>query len=175
MDELSASFRPEGGTMLLSDLTGQTFGRLTVVELVGVDRHRKRRWRCRCECGSEVQPTTSDLRSGHTASCGCTKRERFASMRGASHPNWSGDAISYLGMHKRITGTRGRASAHPCACGQPAEEWAYGGGCPDERRRAHASNGSVCAYCPHPDCYEPMCKPCHRRVDGERRAAIRCS
>jgi hypothetical protein len=59
------------------DLTGQTFGRLTVVALDPVrDNGGKRRWRCVCDCGAEKVVMRSSLRKGTTVSCGCSKRDR---------------------------------------------------------------------------------------------------
>ncbi len=52
------------------DLTGQVFGRLTVLEYIGSSR-----WRSRCSCGNETTPVTSSLRSGATQSCGCLALE----------------------------------------------------------------------------------------------------
>ncbi len=52
------------------DLTGQRFGRLTVLapaENIG----SKTAWRCRCDCGREVRVKTYSLRSGRTTNCGC--------------------------------------------------------------------------------------------------------
>lgn len=52
------------------DLTGQRFGKLTVLrqaENIG----NRTAWVCRCDCGRETVVLTSRLRSGHTASCGC--------------------------------------------------------------------------------------------------------
>lgn len=52
------------------DLTGQRYGRLTVIAPaphVG----RRTAWRCRCDCGRETVVTSGHLRSGHTSSCGC--------------------------------------------------------------------------------------------------------
>ena len=52
------------------DLTGQRFGKLTVLERtenIGTSAG----WRCRCDCGKETVVRTGALRSGHTKSCGC--------------------------------------------------------------------------------------------------------
>ena len=58
------------------DLTGQTFGKLTVLCQDHSEKHRKAiRWRCRCQCGRETVVTGSDLRSGNTQSCGQCKYE----------------------------------------------------------------------------------------------------
>jgi len=51
------------------DLTGQVFGRLTVLE-----RRPASTWRCRCECGKETLVQTGSLRNGRTRSCGCGRR-----------------------------------------------------------------------------------------------------
>lgn len=57
------------------DLTGQTFGRLTVEADAGTS-HGHSMWRCRCSCGSSHVAMACSLRSGKTVSCGCLKRER---------------------------------------------------------------------------------------------------
>ena len=58
-----------------SDITGQAFGRLTVIRYVGTNRDRKAQWLCRCECGEDATVTGKSLRSGITTSCGCYTRE----------------------------------------------------------------------------------------------------
>lgn len=51
------------------DLTGQTFGKLTVKEKT---RHKNRvAWLCECECGNTTTVITHSLTSGNTSSCGC--------------------------------------------------------------------------------------------------------
>ena len=54
------------------DLTGQRFGKLTVLrpaENIG----RRTAWRCRCDCGQEITAMTLDLRRGRRTSCGCDR------------------------------------------------------------------------------------------------------
>lgn len=53
------------------DITGQTFGRLTAISLIGSKVGVSAVWRCRCECGAEVTKQSRDLRRGHAVSCGC--------------------------------------------------------------------------------------------------------
>lgn len=65
------------------DLAGQKFGRLTAVEATRT-LGNKRAWRCRCECGREVVSATGNLTNGHTASCGCLRRE-LTSKRCKTH------------------------------------------------------------------------------------------
>ena len=64
----------------LIDLSGQRFHRLTVVARVANSRHGNARWLCRCECGAQVEVAACNLKSGHSKSCGCLRRE-FASAR----------------------------------------------------------------------------------------------
>ena len=54
----------------LMDLTGQTYGRLTVLR-EGEKKLKQRTWVCKCSCGSIVTVSQINLRSGSTKSCGC--------------------------------------------------------------------------------------------------------
>lgn len=60
------------------DLTGQRFGRLTVVEEAPKSSHGNRRWRCECDCGTICFVETGDLTGLRQKSCGCFKKERTA-------------------------------------------------------------------------------------------------
>ena len=57
--------------MKLNDLTGQQFGRLTVISRV--PDVQPTRWLCRCICGKEVEVFASNLTRHHTTSCGCAR------------------------------------------------------------------------------------------------------
>lgn len=61
--------------MKLVDITGRTFGRLTVQSKHG-HRGKDVTWLCLCECGNQVIASGSDLKSGNTKSCGCFHKER---------------------------------------------------------------------------------------------------
>ena len=55
-----------------SNLIGQRFGLLTVIERVLPNTTaNKTRWRCLCACGNETVAVGGDLKSGNTTSCGC--------------------------------------------------------------------------------------------------------
>ena len=60
--------------MKLIDLTGQTFGRLTVLVYKGSSK-----WLCECSCTKHNQVTVQgfNLKSGNTKSCGCYQKERI--------------------------------------------------------------------------------------------------
>jgi len=53
------------------DLTGQKFGRLTVIKLIRINKHRKPVWLCQCKCGNKTEVAGTNLKSGNTQSCGC--------------------------------------------------------------------------------------------------------
>ena len=69
---------PSSGDLMgrIIDIKGQRFGRLTAVQMLGLDQHHKTRWLCRCDCGGETITTITTLRRGSSQSCGCFQRER---------------------------------------------------------------------------------------------------
>lgn len=54
--------------------TGDKYGRLMVLREIGFIDSR-RRFLCRCDCGKDIHADGAKLRSGHTKSCGCYKRD----------------------------------------------------------------------------------------------------
>lgn len=58
------------GKSLHKDLVGKKFGRLSVVEYAGLDKHGGVMWRCICDCGKEKIVMAQNLRNGRTKSCG---------------------------------------------------------------------------------------------------------
>lgn len=68
------------------DLTGQIFGRLTIVEYNSKDKSGQAKWLCKCECENYIIVTGGDLRKGHTKSCGCLRTENII-KRSTKHNN----------------------------------------------------------------------------------------
>lgn len=62
----------------IKDLTGQKFGKLTVIKQSEIRKNNKVTWECKCDCGNPniVYVNTSNLNNGGTKSCGCIKRKR---------------------------------------------------------------------------------------------------
>ncbi len=58
------------------DIKNQRFNRLVALEIVGKNNDRANVWRCICDCGNETNTSASRLRSGHTKSCGCLRKEK---------------------------------------------------------------------------------------------------
>lgn len=61
------------------DMTGQRFGRLTVIKRVPLERPlsngQRSGWLCKCDCGRETVVQRKELLSGDTQSCGCLLRD----------------------------------------------------------------------------------------------------
>ena len=58
------------------NLTGQIFGRLTVIEPdTGRTTSRRKYWKCLCECGTEKSVSLGNLTSENIKSCGCLRKE----------------------------------------------------------------------------------------------------
>lgn len=81
------------------DLTGQRFGRLVVICENGRTKCRNVMWLCKCDCGSEVTVLSNHLRNGHTSSCGCLAREKFAEIS-TKH----GLSVSHLRLYNTVYG-----------------------------------------------------------------------
>ena len=65
----------------IRDLTGQTFGKLTVVSFAGSSSNRSAMWLCKCECGTEKAVRGDNLTSGSTKSCGCLSESKHRQIR----------------------------------------------------------------------------------------------
>ena len=60
----------------LIDLTGQRFGRLTVIEKAASEKGcTNARWRCVCDCGRKTIVRSTTLRKGQSTSCGCFRSD----------------------------------------------------------------------------------------------------
>jgi hypothetical protein len=77
---------------VLSDLTGNKYARLTVIEYRGASS-----WLCKCDCGNELIVRNGDLSTGNTKSCGCLGRDVLTkrnTTHGLSHTKeysvWAG-------------------------------------------------------------------------------------
>lgn len=79
--------------MKKNDLTGNKYGRLTVLGDVGKrTKNGKVLWHCLCECGTVSFVRTDHLKNGSITSCGCLneekKRERFKDLTGSETDNF---------------------------------------------------------------------------------------
>jgi len=91
-------------------LVGQRFGRLVVLADSGERRHSTGVvWECQCDCGAKTLVQGSNLRSGHTQSCGCLHSERTRE-RFTVHGK-TGSAEANMVIHARA---RAKRMGLPC-------------------------------------------------------------
>jgi len=60
----------------MKELTGQRFGRLTVVRSTDSRDRKNVVWECKCDCGNMIFVRTNLLTNGNTSSCGCLRTEK---------------------------------------------------------------------------------------------------
>lgn len=84
----------------ITDLTGQKFGKLTVIGRVD-NKGKNHYWDCLCECGNIKSITAGHFKFGKTSSCGCIKSEKTRLLKlthdKRNHPLYS----VWLGMRAR--------------------------------------------------------------------------
>ena len=85
----------------LKDLTGRTFGRLSVVGYFGRNNQGLTLWECKCECGNVVLVRTCHLTTNHTQSCGCLHQD-IVKAKQTTHGKCDHRIIHiWYGMRKR--------------------------------------------------------------------------
>lgn len=64
------------------NLIGKKIGKLTVLEEIKCnDKNGHHHYRCRCECGKEVEVLGNNLIYEQTTSCGCYRKEKLLSQK----------------------------------------------------------------------------------------------
>lgn len=94
-----------------TDITGQKFGRWTVISK---DKSKPQYYICECECGTRRSVYGSSLRLGRTLSCGCLKAERAKEKNLENAKSHIGEKYGWL----TITGyeLRGKDHYYHCKC-----------------------------------------------------------
>jgi len=92
------------------DVTGQVFGRLTVLERVKRRGHKEIYWRCQCTCGKLTEVMAQNLREGKIRSCGCLKDELTAERRAKHRHSRVGAAQKPSSEYKTWCGMRDRCN-----------------------------------------------------------------
>ena len=60
----------------MTDITGNKYGRLTVIKFDHYNKFNNPYWLCECECGNKKSIRESLLKNGKTLSCGCYQKEK---------------------------------------------------------------------------------------------------
>ena len=64
----------------IDPMINKKFGKLTVIDVAEKReelRSRCLRYKCKCDCGNEIEVDGNALRTGHTQSCGCLRKENI--------------------------------------------------------------------------------------------------
>lgn len=93
--------------MRFEDLTGNRYGKLTVVKRVYKDGERKTHWLCKCDCGNETVVSSDNLKNGHTKSCGCLRVE-------TSKVSLTTHGLSKTRLYKIYKGMKARTTNSSC-------------------------------------------------------------
>ena len=102
------------------DLTGQTFGKLTVTERTDRTEDHYAVWRCSCACGKEAYVNTKRLLRGTIVSCGCEAREK--KKCGARAEDITGQRFGRLTAIRQVESIKGKTCwLCKCDCGREKE------------------------------------------------------
>lgn len=72
------------GCLKDSDISGEKFGRWTVIKRVGELKQKNStipKYLCRCDCGTEKIVLSNSLKNGSSLSCGCYRLDRIKNIR----------------------------------------------------------------------------------------------
>lgn len=86
----------------LIDLTGQPFGRLTVLERAE-NKNGRVYWKCECACGNITNIQADRLVAGTTQSCGCLNKERVKQSNSTHGMSNTPEFHTWEGIIKRCT------------------------------------------------------------------------
>lgn len=156
------------------DITGQVFGKLTVVSRQGTTKYQTAAWLCQCECGNTVTVSGTSLRHNDTKSCGCLRKLSKGSpatdITGKTFGRWTvltraanrGTAaywvcICQCGTQGEVSGSALRTgTSQSCGCyqqdvrrnirGVAHPRWT-GGRAAAEARRRKEQRGPECEIC----------------------------
>lgn len=111
----------------IKDLTGQKFGRLTVIKKVGSNKYNRTLWLCKCECGNETITNALSLKTGNTKSCGCLQKKHISQLGKASATHGLHNTRIYRiwkNIHQRCYNSNSPAYKYYGARGiKMCEEW----------------------------------------------------
>ena len=94
----------ESKHQLTEDLTGKKFNRLTVLFRDETATTKAIKWICQCDCGNTCSVAGSNLKNGHSKSCGCLNSEKVTARNKANATH--GDTKTKLYKSWRCMWTR---------------------------------------------------------------------
>ena len=91
------------------DITGERYGKLIAIRYVGRSNSKQSLWLCKCDCGNETTVRLSNIRNGHTKSCGCGEKENRNQFRNKSVRKHQ---ESYTRLYRIWIGIKNRCNNH---------------------------------------------------------------
>lgn len=85
------------------------FGKLKILEYVGLNKRKERLFKCECDCGRKKNIKLINLKSGHTKSCGCIGT-------GSDVIDLTGKIYTWLTVLTLTGSTKHRESRWVCQC-----------------------------------------------------------
>ena len=108
------------------DLTGQRFGRLTVIERQGSNTVGRAVWLCKCDCGKSIVVLGKNLRNGSIVSCGCLRADKVAAINRSHGKSHTRLYYVWMGMKRRCVDPAHKAYYRYGARGiTVCNEWAH--------------------------------------------------
>ena len=111
----------------LKNLTGQRFGKLTVIERaenrIATSGRSIVRWKCLCECGNIIDVDAGCLLNNATTSCGCQRREKVIKFNQNKLIDLGGQKFGRLTVVRRVESHISPSGQHrtmwecKCDCG----------------------------------------------------------
>lgn len=101
-----------GELTIKEDIIGKKFGRLTVLKRAEKDpslKSRCIRYECQCECGNIVIVNSNSLKTGHTTSCGCSRK-------GKNIKDITGQTFNKITVIKKEEINQERRAVWRCRC-----------------------------------------------------------
>ena len=102
------------------DISGQRFGKLTVLYHLPFEKGKSTTWVCKCDCGNETVAETAQLIGNHKRSCGCLVAEATRKANTVDHTGHKWARLTALYPAPRIGNERIKWVCR-CDCGNLVE------------------------------------------------------
>jgi len=101
--------------MRFEDLTGRTFGFLTVIErdMAKKKTTKQTAWICECACGNRISVLAYNLKNGNSTSCGCQQRKKLSER---SRKDLTGQVFGQLRVDAFLRTDKNGHSVFSCTC-----------------------------------------------------------
>ena len=113
---LKKEMMPKRAVKEVVDLTGQRFGRLTVVRFSDEQSCTQQAWECVCDCGNKVVVRGCKLKNGSVKSCGCLRKAYLSSFGSTRANDITGQRFGRLTAIRPTEKRLGSGVVWECRC-----------------------------------------------------------